>query len=68
MKNLEKYAAALCEQFSRIDPCCLYRPEFGCDGCELLGICSNPDKLLAFMMEPAADDDQQLLQEPQGTV
>ena len=35
--------------------------------CELLGICYNPDKLLAFMMQPATDDDQQLLQEPQGT-
>lgn len=41
---------------------------YDCDYCELQGICSNPDKLLAFMMQPAADDDQQLLQEPQGTV
>ena len=59
MRNLDKYAAALCKQFTRIDPCCLYRPELGCDGCELQGICSNPDKLLEFMMQPADEDDQQ---------
>lgn len=67
MKNLEKYAAALCKQFSRSDPCVL-GADTDCDYCELLGICYNPDKLLAFMMQPADGDDQQFLQEPQGTV
>ena len=68
MRNLEKYAMALCEQFSRSDPCVL-SADNDCDYCDLLSICYNPDKLLAFMMQPAADeDDQQLLQEPQGTV
>ena len=65
-RNLDKYAAVLCEQFSRSDPCVLGADNY-CDYCELLGICSNPDKLLAFMMQPADEDDQQLLQEPQGT-
>lgn len=67
MRNLDKYAAVLCEQFSRSDPCVL-GTDNDCDYCELLGICYNPDKLLAFMMQPADDDDQQFLQEPQGTV
>lgn len=67
MRNLDKYAAVLCAQFVRIGPCCLYRPELGCESCELQGICSNPDKLLEFMMQPADEDDQQLLREPQGT-
>lgn len=66
MKNLEKYAAALCKQFSRSDPCVL-SADNDCDYCELLGICYNPDKLLAFMMQLADEGDQQLLQEPQGT-
>ncbi len=66
MRNLDKYAAALCKQFSRSDPCVL-SADNDCDYCELLGICYNHDKLLAFMMQPATDDDQQLLQEPQGT-
>ena len=66
MKNLEKYATALCKQFSQSNPCVL-GADNDCDYCELLGICYNPDKLLAFMMQPATDDDQQFLQEPQGT-
>lgn len=67
-RNLEKYAAVLCEQFSRIGPCCyLNNREHDCDTCELFGVCHNADELLAFMMQPADEDDQQLLQEPQGT-
>lgn len=68
MRNLDKYAAALCAQFVRIGPCSLSKFGQRCDTCELQGICHNPDRLLAFMMQPAADDDQQLLREPQGTV
>lgn len=64
MRNLDKYAVALCKQFARIGPCHLYRPELGCDDCELQGICSNPDKLLAFMMQSVDEYDQQLLREP----
>lgn len=55
MKNLEKYAAALCKQFSRSDPCVL-GADTDCEDCALLGICSNPDKLLAFMMQPADEE------------
>lgn len=67
MRNLVKYAMALCEQFSRSDPCVL-SADNECEDCVLLGICHNPDKLLEFMMLPAVDDDdQQFLQEPQGT-
>lgn len=68
MRNLDKYAATLCEQFALADPCCLDTEGQDCDDCELQGICHDSDKLLAFMVQPAADDDQQLLQEPQGTV
>ena len=66
MRNLDKYAAVLCEQFTHIGPCCLDLYESGCGVCELMGICHNPDRLLAFMMQDAADE--QLLREPQGTV
>lgn len=66
MRNLDKYATALCKQFSQSDPCVL-SADNDCDYCELLGICSSPDKLLAFMMQLADEGDQQLLQEPQGT-
>ena len=67
MHNLDKYAAALCEQFSLTDSCCLDTEGKDCDDCELQGICHNPDKLLAFMMSNTEDEDDQLLQEPQGT-
>ena len=66
MRNLDKYAAVLCAQFVRIGPCYLNNREHDCDDCELQGICHDSDKLLAFMMQPA-DEDDQLLQEPQGT-
>ncbi|MCH1940014.1 hypothetical protein [Holdemania massiliensis] len=66
MRNLDKYAAALCKQFSRENPCVL-NAHNDCEECALLGICSNPDKLMAFMMQPADEDDQQLLRDPQGT-
>lgn len=65
MRNLDKYAAVLCEQFARGDTCCF---SYDCSACELRGICCDEEELLAFMMQPAADDDQQLLREPQGTV
>lgn len=53
MRNLDKYAAALCEQFALADPCCLDIEGHDCDDCELQGICHNSDKLLEFMMRPA---------------
>lgn len=53
MRNLDKYAAILCEQFALADPCCLDIEGQNCDDCELHGICHNPDRLLAFMMQPA---------------
>ena len=55
MRNLEKYAMALCEQFSQSDPCVL-STDNDCVDCELFGICSNPDKLLQFMMQPTAEE------------
>lgn len=55
MRNLEKYAMALCEQFSRSDPCVL-SADNDCDYCELQGICHNPDKLLEFMTQPADEE------------
>ncbi len=56
MRNLDKYATALCKQFSQSDPCVL-SADNDCDYCELLGICHNPGRLLAFMMQPVKEED-----------
>lgn len=64
MRNLDKYAATLCYQFTHSSWCSL---AVDCKTCGLSGVCCNEDKLLEFMMQPADEDDQQLLREPQGT-
>lgn len=55
-RNLDKYAAALCQQFACSPGCSLI---CDCHGCELYSRCHDHDKLLAFMMQPADEDDQQ---------
>lgn len=63
-RKLDKYAVEICRTIAKCSTCC-----FGgdCQTCELDDFCCNEDELLAFMMQPADEDDQQLLQEPQGT-
>lgn len=39
------------EEISEIRELIKAKERNDCDYCELLGICSNPDKLLAFMMQ-----------------
>lgn len=56
MRNLDKYAAILCEQFALADPCCLDTDGQDCDDCELQGICHDSDKLLEFMMSNTEDE------------
>lgn len=65
MKNLDKYAVAICHMIVACGTCYFGG---GCSACELCGFCCDEDELLAFRMQPADEDDQQLLQEPQGTV
>jgi len=55
-RNLDKYVAELCITVARSNSCYFDRE---CESCELNGLCCDEDKLLAFMMQPADESNNQ---------
>ncbi len=65
MKNIERYAEGICRTIVGCSTCYF---DSDCKACGLANLCCDEEKLLAFMLQPVADEDEQLLHEPQGTV